>query len=288
MILVTGATGFIGRSFIACLEREGIEARPYHGRLITHLKLREHLAGVETVVHLAGAEARGRRSLLQQVDVDGTAQLLEECRRAGVGHFIVASRLGADPASMHPLLRAKGEMESLVRRSNIPYTILRSATLYGRDDRFGELILSLALWSWPFVWLPGGGQVAMQPLWVEDFVRCLLIVLQHPQRYTNQTITVAGEERLRYQEMVRRMLLVNGRKRLPVPLPMVLARHLSRLLFQWWRWPPVSQFFINRFSAPEVTDTDTVLRHFHFRPARFASQILYLRRPGMRRRLFRR
>jgi NADH dehydrogenase len=288
MILVTGATGFIGRSLIACLEREGVAVRPYPGRLITHLKVREHLVGIDTVIHLAGAEARGRRSLLQQVDVDGTAQLLEECRRAGVQHFIVASRLGADPASMHALLRAKGEMESLVRRSNIPFTILRSATLYGRDDRFTELILSLALWSWPFVWLPGGGQVAMQPLWVEDFVRCLFLVLQNPQRYVNQTITIAGEERLRYQEMVRRILLVNGRKRFSIPLPMVLTRPLSRLLFQWWHRPPITQFFIDRFFVPEVTESDTVLRHFHFRPARFAGQILYLRRSGMRRRLFRR
>lgn len=288
MILVTGATGFIGRSLMACLEREGMAARPYNGRLITHLKLREQLEGVHTVVHLAGAETRGRHRLLHHVDIEGAEQLLAECRRAQVRRLIVVSRLGADTAAMHTLLRVKGEQERLVRQSGIPYTILRSATLYGRDDRFTEIILSLALWSWPFVWLPGGGQVAMQPLWVEDFVRCLLVILQKPAQYQNKTVTVAGEERLRYRELVRRILAVSGKKRLAVPLPMALLRPSSRILLQWWYWPPVPQYFVDRFFVPEVTEPDTVLRQFGFRPARFTDPIVYLRRPGMYRRLFRR
>ncbi len=288
MILVTGATGFIGRSLMAGLERAGIDARPYHGRLITHLKLREQLAGVDRVIHLAGMETRGRDRLLQHVDVEGTAQLIDECHRAQVQHLIVVSRLEASTAAMHPLLRAKGEVERLVQNSGIPYTILRAATLYGRDDRFTEIILSLAIWSWPFVWLPGGGHMAMQPLWVEDFVRCLLMTAQQPQRYLGKTLSVAGEERLYYRNLVRQMLLVNGRKRLAAPLPLVLLRPLSRLLFQWWYWPPITQYFVDRFFVPEITDTNTVQRMFGFRPARFAHQIVYLRRAGLRWRLFRR
>lgn len=288
MILVTGATGFIGRSLMACFEREGIEARPYPGYLDTTLALREALKGIHTVIHLAGAEMRGRSRRLQQVDVAGTESLLEASQRAGVQHIIYASRLGADPAAMHTLLQAKGQAERFIEQSGIPYTILRSATLYGRDDRFTEIALSLALWSWPFVWLPGGGQTAMQPLWVEDFVRCLLIVVQKPETYLNKTFTVAGEERLRYRELVRLILAVKGKKRQAVSLPMTLLRPSSRLLFQWWYWPPVTQFFVDRFFVPEVTESDTVLRYFGFRPARIIDQIVYLRRAGMRRRLFRR
>ncbi|MCP4358497.1 MAG: NAD-dependent epimerase/dehydratase family protein [Chloroflexi bacterium] len=288
LVLVTGASGFIGRSLMACLAREGLDARPYNGRLVTHIKLREHLEDVGLVVHLAGAEARGRNRILQQVDVDGTERLLDECRRAEIKHLIVVSRLGANPLSMHGLLRAKGEMERLVHQSEVPYTILRSATLYGRDDRFTEIILSLALWSWPFVWLPGGGKTPMQPLWVEDFARCLVYLLQHPDRYEGQTITVAGEERMHYRELVQRLLAVSGRKRLAVSLPMTLLRPSSRLFFQWWYRPPVSQYFVDCFFVPEVINTDTVLRHFGFRPSRLTNQIAYLRRSGLRRRLFRR
>jgi len=288
MILVTGATGFIGRSFMARLEREEVEARPYDGRLITHLKLREQLQGVHTVVHLAGAETRGRNHLLQHVDVEGTAQLIDECRRADVQHLIMPSRLGANGAAMHPLLRAKGEAEQLVRRSGIPYTILQTTPLYGRDDRFTEIFLALAIWSWPFVWLPGGGQLPVQPLWVEDFTHCLHIILQQPERYVNKTIAIAGEERMSYREMMLRLLMINGRKRWPAPFPRVLVRPLSRLLFQWWYWPPISSYTVDRFFVPEVAEPGTVLRHFGFRPVSFSGHIVYLRRSGLAWRLFRR
>jgi hypothetical protein len=112
--------------------------------------------------------------------------------------------------------------------------------------------------------------------------------LNNRDQYLNKTISIAGEERMRYRELVRHILAVKGKKRVAAPLPMTLLRPSSRLLFQWWYWPPVTQFFVDRFFVPEVTATDAVLRNFGFRPARFANQIVYLRRSGMRRRLFRR
>lgn len=288
MILITGATGFVGRSLMAHLEREGIDARPYQGDIGNAVQLRQQLAGVHTVVHLAGAEARGRNSLLKQVDLEGSTHLIDEAGRANISHFVFVSRLGAHRDSMHVLLQTKGEIERRIQTSGLPYTILRSSNLYGRGDRFSEIILSLALWSWPFVWLPGNGHMTLQPLWVEDFVRCVGQVIVQPTRYLNKTIDVAGEERLYYRDIVQHLLRVNGRRRLALPLPLVFLKPLSLALFQWWYWPAVSQYFVDRLFVPEITHTDAVLRHFGFRPARFSEQTVYLRRPGMYGRLFRR
>ncbi|MBK7893619.1 MAG: NAD(P)H-binding protein [Candidatus Promineifilaceae bacterium] len=287
MILVTGATGFIGRSLMACLEREGIAARAYQGRINDPLTLRQELAGITTVIHLAGSEARGRNRLLNHVDVDGSERLVEEARRTNVQRIIFASRLGADPASMHPLLRAKGQVERIIQRSGIEYTILRSSTLYGRTDRFFEIIVGLAIWTWPFVWLPGGGKMGMQPLWVEDFVRCLVQSLSRPN-LINKTIPVAGSEQLAYATLVQQLLSVAGYRRIPLPLPMLLFRPLTPMLFNWWYWPAVSRYFMDRFFVPEVTDHDTTYRHFGFRPARIRDTISYLRRSGLALRIFRR
>ena len=285
-ILVTGATGFIGRSLMACLEREGREARAYHGRINNPLALRQQLEGVDAVIHLAGAEARGRNRLLNHVDIEGTERLIEECRRAHIQRLIVPSRIGADHNSLHPLLRAKGEVERCVRQSSIPYTILRAATLFGRGDLFTETIVSLAIWTWPFVWLPGGGTVVMQPLWVEDFARCLVAALDRPD-LVGQTITLAGEEQSRYREIVRQLLLAADCSRFPLPLPLILTHPLSAAIFSWWWRPPVTRYFIDRFFVPEVAAFDSVLRHFGFRPARLSDSIAYLRRPGLRWRIFR-
>ncbi len=286
MILVTGATGFIGRSLMTRLEREGIEAKGYNGRINDPLKLRQELDGVDIVIHLAGSEARGRKRLLNHVDVEGTERLVDECRRANIKQIIFVSRIGADATALHSLLKAKGQVENILKNSGLPYTILRSTTLFGRDDRFFEIIVGLALWSWPFVWLPGGGKMPVQPLWVEDLVRCLVITVDNAD-FMEKTIHVGGEDRLHYRLLVQQLLQMAGYRRLSLNVPLVLIRPLSRTFFRWWYWPAVSDYFVNRFFVPDLTDLDSVLRHFNFRPTRINNAIAYLNRPSLRRRIFR-
>jgi len=287
MILVTGATGFIGRSLTNALTLGGHSWQAYTGSINNSVSLRDQLAGIETIFHLAGAESRGRERLLRRVDVEGTEQLLKEARLTGVERIVIPSRIGADPNSLHALLRTKGEIERLVRNGEIPYTILRTSTLFGLGDRFTEMILGLALWSWPVVWLPGAGTIAMQPLWVEDYARCLIDSLNKPE-LKNQTITLAGDERFRYHELVSHILSVEGVRRQALRLPLFLLRPSAALAFGWWHWPAVSRFFVDRFFVPEVADLDSVRRYFGFRPMRFRETMAYLHRPGIPWRIFRR
>lgn len=289
MILVTGSTGFVGRSLMRALELAGQEARGYRGRINDPHSLREQLQGVETIVHLATAEVYGSARRLQHVDVDGTARLLEEAQRANVNHVIYISRIGADPNSMYALFRAKGEAERLVTKSDIPYTILRSATLFGRDDRFLTTIASLAVWNWPFVWLPAAGQSLVQPLWVEDLVRCIITVADplDLKGYRGRIHTVAGQERLHYTEVVNLVTSAAGLKRRPLPIRMRLVRGITTLLFSWRRRPPITRFFLDRLAVPEIADLDITLRTFGFQPQRVAQHLTYLRQAGLAWHIFR-
>jgi len=285
MVLITGASGFIGRSLIPAMEGQERAVRPYRGNILDAVALPAAMSGVRTVIHLAGAENHGRPRLLRRVDIEGTERLLAEARRARVERVIVISRLNADPASVYPLLRAKGIVERQVRRSELPYTILRSATLFGRRDRFLNLIASLAAWSWPLVWLPGGGRVAMQPLWVEDLARCLVAILDRSD-LAGKTLEVAGEERFRYEEIVRLVMLSANMKRMEVSPSLKLVRPLTSLLFGLWPQPPVNRFFMDRFTVPEVAPVDSVFRNFGFRPGLMSQHMGYVRGPRLSSRLF--
>lgn len=287
MILVTGSTGLIGRSLMRCLAEENFDAREFTGRINNPLNIREQLDGISVVIHLSGAEARGRNRLLNHIDVEGTERLLEECQREGVAHIIMVSRLNADTAVWQPLLRAKGQAERLIRKSGIPYTILRTTSLYGWGDRYFEMIVGLAIWSWPFVWLPGGGLNPVQPLWVEDLVRCIMISLKDETK-KNKTFEIAGSERMSYDVLVQKLLAMTGHRRIPLRFPIQLLHPLTAVFFRWWYWPPVTRYFADRFFVPEVTETDIVYRHFNFHPARVHETISYLNRAGLRWRLFRR
>lgn len=282
VILVTGGTGFIGRSLTEVLKQEDRPYKIYRGRIDDSLVLRAQLVDVDAVVHLASAESRNQIRLLQRVDVEGTESLLKECRLSGVRRIIVISRLSANPNSHFALLRAKGLVERQIIESGIPYTLVRSATLFGRDDRFLNVIAGLAAWSWPFVWVPGKGRVALQPLWVEDLVRCLVACLDRTD-LVGETIELAGAERIRYAEIVRQVMLTAGMRRVAISPGIKLVRPISMLLFGWWRHPPVTRFAMDRYSVPEVAPLDSVLRYFGFQPSRLGQRVAYLRRshPGL-------
>lgn len=287
MVLVTGATGFVGRSVMRQLAEQGIEAQAFNGRINNPLNIREQLEGVTAVIHLSGAETRGRNRLLNHIDIEGTQRLLEECQRADVQHIIYLSRIGADPAAWQPLLRAKGQVERAIQKSSVPHTILKTTSLYGWGDRYFELIVGLAIWSWPFVWLPGGGLSPVQPLWVEDVARCLIICLTDKSKQ-NKSIAIAGSERMAYRDLVQLLLKMSGHTRISLPLPMRILKPTVQALFGWWYWPAVTRYFAERFFLPEVAEVDTVYRHFGFQPARVRETIVYLNRAGLRWRIFRR
>ncbi len=276
-ILVTGGTGFVGRSVVRWLELQEKSHVVFRGRSNDPVALREPMQGVHTIIHLAGAERRGSNRALRISDLQGTTQLLRVAQSAGVQHIIYLSRLGADPNAAPPLLRTKGEVERLIRRSNLSHTIVRTASLFGREDRFLNTIVRLARWTWPLVILPGGGEIALQPLWVEDAAKCLAACLDRPDLH-GQTITLAGAERFRFKELVEIVLDAAAMRRYPFSLRMPFSRVFAILFFGWRFHPPVSRYFLDRLSIPEVTDLDTVRRHFGFQPARLRETIAYLRR----------
>ena len=286
MILVTGATGFIGRSLMQELARQGKPAKGLGGRINDSFAVRADLADVDTVIHLASAESRDRIRLLEHVDVEGTELLLRECERVGVDHFIYVSRLKADPYSLFALLRTKGLVEKLVQRSGVPFTIIRSATLYGLNDRFLNVIGGLAAWTWPFIWLPGGGRAAFQPLWVEDLVRCLTLTMEN-DGLRGSLVEAAGQERLRYQEIAQLVMAAARIRRTPISPSIRLVRPFSRIIFGWQRKAPVTRFFMDRLSLGEVAPVDSIREYFGFRPTLIGRQLSYLRRSGLRWRLFR-
>ena len=212
MILVTGATGFVGRRLVRRLgEQPGTQVRVLlrpgsdldrlpHGVAVHAMigdlsnpdSLLAAMDGVHTVLHLVGTDTRGRHAELENIDVAGARAVIEAGLAARIGRVITVSRLGADRNSAFPTLRAKGEIEEIIRGSGLAYTILRSGVLFGEGDRFSEH-LAMLLKSFPVFFVPGDGEQILQPLWVEDLVSCLVLSLQNLD-LIDQVVEIAGPE----------------------------------------------------------------------------------------------
>ena len=295
MILVTGATGFIGRHLVTGLIAAGqpvrvllppnlSEARrnrlTWHDEVETVIgtlydpdALHRALIDVDTVYHLASAQWWGRRRDLEHVDLLGTRGLIAAARAARIGRVIVLSQLGASPSSAFMLLRTKGRFEELIRSSGLAYTIIRSGIVFAPDDSFVNGVATLLHGNPLFVLQPGQGENLLHPIYIADLVEALIRTLETVDT-VDQVIEIGGPEYLSYNELLLTVMRVTQTPRSIVSLPPYLLRTLTsttRSLFP--RWPITPQWY-DLLASNRTAPLGTIDTLFGIHPARFEDTIV--------------
>src|ERR671919_654770 len=201
-IVVIGGTGLIGSKTVAILRQGGHEvvaASPKSGiNSITGEGLKEAMAGAQVVIDLANSPSFEDKAVLEFFETSGRNLLAAEAA-AGVGHHVALSVVGTDRLLASGYFRAKMAQENLIKASKIPYTIVRSTQFFefvsgiAQSATEGQTVrLSPAL---------------VQPVVSDDVADALAdIAVGKP---VNGTVEVAGPERIRLDELVRRYLSAN-------------------------------------------------------------------------------
>jgi len=294
MILITGGTGFIGRALVRQLFESGYPVRtllrpsPRTPRLPKGVPvevavvglgdvrgLRAALRDVDTVIHLAGTEHQGRNANLLGTDIQGTRNLAQAAKEAGVGRFIYLSHIGADRASAFPVHKAKGIAEEYIRKSGVPHTIVRSSIVYGPEDHFTTNLAKLLRRVPIFFPIPGDGQTRIQPLWVEDLVACLLWAMES-QETVDRTYEVGGSEYFTLRQTLNTIMETIGKRRLLVATPLPLLRALVVTFETFIPRFPASSFWVDYCAVHRTCPVDNLPRTFGLMPARFTYRLDYL------------
>jgi len=210
-ILVTGATGQLGRPTTSALQNAGHEVRamsrqPGPGRTIANLAtgagLAEAMASVETVVHLATTNGRADLGLAER--------LCAASRAARVGHLLLISIVDVDRIPLR-FYRDRRRIEEIVEGSGVPYTVLRAT-------QFHSLLVAMfrAQRRLPVLVAPS---IRVQPIAVPEVaVRLSELAGQPPQ---GRVPDIGGPEQRSFGEFARTWQESVGRRRpiLPLRLP---------------------------------------------------------------------
>jgi NADH dehydrogenase len=293
-ILLTGATGFIGKALTRHLSEAGYPIRvllppsPDSPDLppgvpvevsVSGLNdprgLRAALVDVDVIYHLASQERRGASANLLEVDIQGTRSLVESAQEAGVDRFFYLSHLGADRASAYPIMTAKAIAEEHIRKSSLDYTILRTAQVFGPEDHFTTNLTRL-LRSIPLIFLmPDQGDTLLQPLWIEDLATCLIWALDLEET-RGELYKIGGPEQLTFKEIVQTVMDKLDINRYLVPVQSAYLRMLTVAAEYFTQRPPTTVFWLDYLAANRTCSLQTIPHVFNLLPSRFGKRLDYL------------
>ena len=256
MVLLTGATGLVGRALlrrlaasgtpVRCLVRDPRRLGPDRvrvqialGDLADPQSFRNALRGVDTVVHLAATIRDQPRGSIEELNGIATWRMVEAAGRAGVDRFVFFTALGACAHDRTRLLRAKALAEDAVRDGPVESVIFAPSLIYAPGDAWLTLLARFALL--PVMPISGRGQAVFQPIWAEDVARCVCAVLDPDLRppagpagggaqARSVRYELAGPDQLSYEAIVRLVLKSLHRRRLLLHLPTPLVAAALRAL----------------------------------------------------------
>jgi uncharacterized protein YbjT (DUF2867 family) len=272
MILVTGASGYLGSHLVKRLADMG---RPVRAMVHNRQRARKEgrLAGLDIdwveadvtrpdtlgpamqgalgVVHtVAIAIEKGGRSY-EEINYQGTVNLVEETKAVGLRRFINISQLGADSTLPYRFLASKGKAQEYVVTSGLDWTALRPSVIWGPGDEFANTFARLAPFS-PIIYpIVGDGQARFQPVWVEDVVSCIVGALDDPGTIGKE-YELGGPEVLTLEEIERRTLAAVGARRTMVHIPLPLMRILVTLMEKLLPAPPVTRSLLELLAVNNV------------------------------------
>lgn len=198
-IVVIGGTGLIGSKLVKLLRERGQEvlaASPDSGvNTLTGEGLPEAVAGAQVVVDVSNSPSFEDAAVMRFFKTS-TSNLLDEEDAAGVKHHVALSIVGADRLPQSGYLRAKVAQEALIKESGVPYSILRSTQFFEFMGRIADSATEGNLVRLPTAYV--------QPIVSDEVVAALAEVVLGPP--INGTVEVAGPEKFRLDDLVRRVL----------------------------------------------------------------------------------
>lgn len=242
LVLLTGASGYIGGRLLKALENGGwpvrcVARRPDFLRprvapatkvvkadCLDGASLAPAMVGVQTAYYLV--HSMGSAGRFEAEDRQAAQNFAESARTSGIRRIIYLGGLGKHDQALSAHLRSRHEVADILRSSGIPVIEFRASIVIGSGSLSFEMIRALVQ-RLPLMICPRWVAVKAQPIAVEDVIAYLIAALDLPAEQ-GSIFEIGGADQVSYGEIMQEYARQCGLRRWMIPVP-VLTPHLSSL-----------------------------------------------------------
>ena len=304
-ILVTGASGLLGREVARLLVRQGHDVATFQrrpsgvdgvtdrcGSLTDDEAVQGAVGGAEGIIHLAAKVSfTGRAAEFDEVNVEGTRRLLRLARAAGVRDLVFVSSpsvansgtaitgLGAEPADPErahgDYSRTKAEAELLALAADAPefrVAAVRPHIVWGPGDtQLVERVLARARRN--RLPLLDAGAALIDTTYVDNAASAIVAALHRMDHVHGKALVVSNGEPRPVGELIAGICAAGG---VPAPswaVPGRVARVAGAVVEKLWTWagreeePPMTRFLAEQLSTAHWFDQRDTQELLNWRPA---------------------
>jgi len=242
LILLTGATGYVGGRLLRSLRGAGhrvrcLARRPeylashvdgevevYQGDVLDPASLERAFEGVDVAYYLVHSMGQGKD--FEAIDRQAARNFAAAARAKGVGRLIYLGGLGSAREDLSPHLRSRHEVGEVLRQSGVPVIELRASVVLGSGSLSFEMLRSLVE-RLPLMVTPRWVKVLAQPIAITDLLGYLTAALDL-EIDGSRIFEIGGADQVSYGDMMREYARLRGLRRVMIPVP-VLTPRLSSL-----------------------------------------------------------
>jgi uncharacterized protein YbjT (DUF2867 family) len=279
MIVITGATGFVGeevvkqaraagypvRAIVREPERaqwlvERYEVELFHGNVLYAPSIDGAMQGTNCVIHLVGIIHEWKENTFERTHVQATKNVVDEAKKSGVKRFIHMSALGTRENARSRYQQTKWAAEEYVRKCGMAWTIFRPSFIYGPKDKsvntFVQLIRRL-----PFVPVLGAGNTRIQPISVENVAKAFVAAIRNDDS-VSKIYDLCGPEPFTWNELYDKLQEILGTHKRKLHLPLPIARVQAAVFESILSNPPFTRDQLLMLQEDNVGDPQPAMRDF--------------------------
>ncbi len=235
MILLTGVTGFIGERVlrelskknleVRCLVRRPVRSENPHisyviGDVLDYDSLVRATKDVDIVyyfIHMMGNQPRGAQKRFDILDRLAITNMVNACRDNGVRRIIHLTGIRAQQEKLSTHLESRREVEDIIKKSGIDYTVFRASVIIGRGGAAFE-ILDAAVRKFPIIPVFNWENTKTQPIYIGDVIRYLADCLDKKET-VNKCYDIGCSQVFTYRELMQQYSKELGLKRVFISIP---------------------------------------------------------------------